>query len=185
MRSTREIAQEFNPDARIVYVDNDPLVMTHARALLNDAGVTTGHIEADLTDPGTLLDQARAVLDFTQPVAVMLMHVLGHIGDPARDDDRTARTIVQAVKDALPAGSVLVISEIAGTGPAAAAALACYSQSAAIPYHPRRPSQIAGLFDGLQLIEPGIVPISRWQPDPSPFTPPAVPAWGGAGITRC
>jgi hypothetical protein len=159
--------------------------MTHARALLNDAGVTTGHIEADLTDPGTLLDQARAVLDFTQPVAVMLMHVLGHIGDPARDDDRTARTIVQAVKDALPAGSVLVISEIAGTGPAADAALACYSQSAAIPYHPRRPSQIAGLFDGLQLIEPGIVPISRWQPDPSPFTPPAVPAWGGAGITRC
>jgi hypothetical protein len=172
------------PRSRVIYTDNDTDVMAHARALLGGtATVRTGHIRADLNDPGSLLDQARAGLDFTRPVAVLLMQVLGHIGDPARDDDRHARTIVGVLKDALSAGSYLAVSEITTADPAAAAAMARYSQDAAIPYHPRDPGQVARLFAGLRLIHPGVVPVWQWRPDPSPFTPPPVPAWGGIGAT--
>jgi hypothetical protein len=172
------------PHSRVVYADNDTDVMAHARALLaGTATVSTGHIHSDLNDPGRLLDQARTELDFTRPVAVLLMHVLGHIGDPARDNDRHARMIVQELTDALPAGSFVAISEITTTDPAATAALARYSQDAATPYHPRDPGQVSSLFTGLRLIDPGVVPIWQWRPDPSPFTPPPIPAMGGIGAT--
>jgi hypothetical protein len=169
------------PHSRVVYADNDTDVMTHARALMaGTATVSTGHIHADLNDPGPLLAQARAELDFTRPVAVMLMQVLGHTGDPGRDD-RHARTILRSLTDALPAGSYLAISEITTCDPALTTALAAYSQAARIAYHPRDPAQVTGLFDGLTLTGPGVVPISQWRPDPSPFTAPPVPAWGGIG----
>jgi len=108
------------------------------------------------------------------------MQVLGHIGDP-RDGDHTALAVVGQLKDALPSGGCLAISEIADTEPALNAALGEYRQTGADPYHARRPDQIARFFDGLELAPPGVVPIGQWQPDPSPFTAPAVPVWGAAG----
>jgi len=157
------------------------MVMAYARALLTSRPpASTDHLHADLNDPGALLGKARAALDFRQPVAVLLMQVLGHIGDP-RDGDHLAQAAVNQIKDALPPGGYLVISEIADTDPALNAALHQYRQTGAVAYHPRRPGQITRFFDGLELADPGVVPIWQWRPDPSPFTAPPVPAWGAAG----
>ena len=140
--STHEIAEAAAPGCHVVYADNDPMVMAYARALNARPPGSTDHIHADLNDPGALLDKARASLDFTRPVAVLLMQVLGHIGDP-RDGDHTALAAVGQIKDALPSGGCLAISEIADTEPALNAALGEYRQTGADPYHARRPDQIA------------------------------------------
>jgi hypothetical protein len=179
--NTHEIAAAAAPGCRVVYADSDPLVVTFARALLTASPpASTGHLHADLNDPAALLDMARASLDFTCPVAVLLMQVLGHIGDP-RDGDHAALAAVSQIKDALPSGSYLTISEITDTEPALNAALSAYHQECAGRYHARRPDQIARFFEGLELISPGVVPIGQWRPDPSPFTAPATPVLGAAG----
>jgi O-methyltransferase involved in polyketide biosynthesis len=179
--NTHEVAQRVAPDARVVYVDNDPLVLTHARALLTSTpqGVTA-YIDADLHDPDTILEAAAQTLDFTQPTALMLMGILGHVGD--HDE---ARSIVQRLLDALPSGSYLALND--GTdviSKAFARAQQRYNESGALPYHLRRPEQIAGFFDGLELVEPGLVSVPRWRPDPTDASgdPPAeVDAFGGVG----
>ena len=169
------------PGCRVAYADRDPMVMAYARApLIAGPPGSAAHIHADLNDPGALLDRARAALDFTRPVAVLLMQVLGHLGDP-RDGDHPALAVVGQVKDALPSGSYLAISEITDTDPALNAALHPYRQSGADPYHARRPGQIARFFEGLELTPPGLVPIGQWRPDLSPFPAPDVPVWGAAG----
>ena len=179
--NTHQIAEAAAPGCRVVYADRDPMVMAYARALLTAAPPgSTAHIHADLNNPGTLLDMARAALDFTRPVAVLLMQVLGHIGDPC-DDDHPALAVVGQIKDTLPSGSYLAISEITDTDPALNAALHHYRKSGADPYHTRRPGQIARFFEGLELTPPGVVPIGQWRPDPSPFPAPDVPVWGAAG----
>jgi hypothetical protein len=178
--NTHEIAERAAPGCRVVYADNDKLVMAFARALLTGSSRTgTGYIDADLSDPDALLSLARGELDFGQPVAILLMHVLGHIGDPREDDDAAAQAIAGRLKDALPLGGYLAISEIADTHPAMNAALAHYAQTGAVPYRPRRPDQIARLLGGLDLIEPGVVPAHQWRPDPSPSPPLVVPVQGG------
>src|SRR6266566_992530 len=156
--------------------------VAHARALLesNPRG-GTDYIEADLYDPATLLSIARSKLDFTQPVAIMLMGVMGHIGNPREDDDRVGTSIVDALKDALPAGGYFVMYEGTDTDPAQREALAAYNASGAIPYYVREPEQVIRFFDGLELVEPGVVPIHQWRPDPGTVDPPVVPALGGIG----
>jgi hypothetical protein len=179
---THEVAQGVAPESRIVYVDHDPLVLAHARALLTSSTHGgTDYIEADLYDPATLLDIARTKLDFTQPVAIMLMGVMGHIGNPYEDDDQVARSIVDQLKDALPAGGYFVMYEGTDTDPAQAEALKAYNASGAIPYYVRQPEQVIRFFDGLELVEPGVVPIHQWHPDPGTIDPPVVPALGGIG----
>ena len=179
---THEVAQSVAPDARVVYVDKDPLVLAHAQALLasNPRG-GTGYIEADLYDPGTLLSLARAKLDFTQPVAIMVMGVMGHIGNPDEDDDSVARSILDSLKEALPAGGYLIMYEGTNTSPAQEEALRQYNASGAVPYYVRRPEQVIRFFGGLDVVEPGVVPIHEWRPDPSTISPPVVPALGGVG----
>jgi hypothetical protein len=180
--NTHEIAQRVTPECHVVYVDNNPLVLVHARALLtsNTEG-TTDYIEADLNDPDAIVRLARRKLDFTQPVAIMLMQILGHIGNPDENDDRVAQSIVGELKAALPVGGYLAINE--GIGDQAAnAALEQYNQTGAVPYRLRRPEQVIRFFDGLELAAPGVVPIQEWRPDHNPFgngTP--VPAFGGVG----
>ena len=167
--NTHEIAEAAAPGCRVIYADSDPMVMAYARALLTASPPgSTDHIRADLNDPGALLDMARAALDFTRPVAVLLMQVLGHIGDP-RDGDHTALAVAGQIKDALPRGGYLAISEITDTDPALNAALRDYRQTGTAPYHARRRGQIANFFEGLELTPPGIVPIGQWQPDPGPL----------------
>ena len=172
------------PGTRVIYTAGDPEVITLTRGTLADApGVETRYIQGALDDPGDLLPQALDALDPTRPTAVLLMQELGHYGDPAQGGSGFARVIVRALTRLLPAGSYLAISEITTCDPALTAALASYSQAADLPYHPRDPAQVTDLFDGLRLIDPGVVPIGQWRPDPSPFTPPPVPAWGGIGAT--
>jgi hypothetical protein len=179
--NTHEIAQRVAPRSRIVYVDNDPLVLAHARALLtSNAEGTTDYIDADLNDPDALLSIARQKLDFGQPIAIMLMGILGHIGNPGERDDHAARSIVDKLKAALPSGGYLALYEATDADPAQNEATRLYNESGAEPYHLRRAEQIARFFDGLELAEPGLVPIQDWRPDHSPFgNGTQVPAMGG------
>jgi S-adenosyl methyltransferase len=179
--NTHEVAQRLAPESRVVYVDNDPLVLTHARALLTSTpqGVTA-YIDADLREPARIVEAAARTLDFTQPIALMLMGILGHIGDY----DET-RSIVKRLLDALPSGSYLALND--GTNvisKAFAEAQQRYNESGAVPYHLRSPEQIAGLFNGLELVEPGVVSCPRWRPDPADAgggLPTEVDAFGGVG----
>jgi hypothetical protein len=179
--NTHEVAQRVAPESRIVYVDNDPLVLTHARALLTSSpqGVTR-YIHADLREPDKIVEAASETIDFTEPVALMLMGIVGHIGD--YDE---ARSIVKRLLDALPSGSYLALND--GTNVISkvfAEAQEGYNRSGAVPYHLRSPEQIAGFFEGLELVEPGVVSCPRWRPDPAATAdglPAEVDAFGGVG----
>jgi S-adenosyl methyltransferase len=178
--NTHEVAQRVAPESRIVYVDNDPLVLTHARALLTSRPEgATNYVDADLADPGKILLEAAKWLDLTQPVALMLMGVLGHIID--YDE---ARSIVARLLDGLPAGSYLAINDSINTSEALEEALRQYEASGAIPYRTRSLEQFAGFFDGLELAEPGVVLVADWRPDPSPFPSPEIPQVGAVGRKR-
>ena len=163
--NTHEVAQAAAPDARIVYVDNDPLVLAHARALLtsNPQGATE-YMDADLHDPATILDMAtRTTLDLSKPVGLILMNILGHVADLTE-----ATRIVQRLMGALPSGSYLVTAD--GTnvidGPAFEQAIAVWNANAPLSYHLRSTAQLATFLNGLDVVEPGLVPCSRWRPRP-------------------
>jgi S-adenosyl methyltransferase len=166
--NTHEVAQRVVPAARIVYVDNDPLVLVHARALLTSApeGVTD-YIDADVHDPEAILESAAQTLDLDRPVAVMLMGILAHI-----DDYDEARSIVHRLMAGLPPGSYLAVRDGSDTDPAYVRAMSGYNTSGAVPYHLRSPEQIAGFLDGLEPVEPGVVPCPLWRPG-SPASSPA------------
>jgi O-methyltransferase involved in polyketide biosynthesis len=179
--NTHQVAQRVNPACRIVYVDNDPLVLAHARALLSSTPQgATDYIHADLRQPDQILEAAARTLDIGQPVALMLMGILGHLSD--YDE---AHSIVKRLLDALPSGSYLAIND--GTSVISkefAAAQEGYNQSGAVPYHLRSPEQIAGFFEGLEVVEPGVVSCPRWRPDPADASgglPDEVDAFGGVG----
>jgi O-methyltransferase involved in polyketide biosynthesis len=162
--NTHEVAQRVAPESRIVYVDNDPLVMAHARALLNSSPEgATAYIEADARDVGAVLDGAAATLDLSQPVAITMLGILPFIGD-----DDQARDIVTRLLAAVPAGSYLAIthSTSEATGDRVIEAVRQWNQVAPTPYTLRSPAQITAFFDGLELIEPGVVSCPRWRPEP-------------------
>jgi hypothetical protein len=163
--NTHEIAQGMVPQARIVYVDNDPLVLVHARALLTSSpeGVTD-YVQADLRDPDRILQEAAKTLDFTQPIGLIMLAILGHL--PDSDDPHG---IVSRLLAALPSGSYLALSEDTDTHAANNEATRIYNQNpnSASRYHLRSPEQIGRFFDGLELVEPGVVSTSQWRPEPS------------------
>jgi hypothetical protein len=178
--NTHEVAQRVAPDSRIVYVDNDPVVLVHARALLTSTpqGVTQ-YVDADLHEPDRILEAASKTIDFTEPVALMLLGILGHV-----TDDDEARSIVKRLLGALPSGSYLAVYDGTDTNPAGVEAQERYNRSGAVPYRLRSPEQVTGFFDGLELVEPGVVSVSRWRPDPADAAggpPAAVDAFGGVG----
>jgi SAM-dependent methyltransferase len=162
--NTNEVAQQVAPDARVVYVDNDPIVLAHARALLADHDPEhTTVIRADLRDPEAILDYGlvRSVLDFDQPIGVLLVAVLHFVAD--RDDPIG---IVRTLMSAVPPGSYLVVSH--GTGDfnpeAAAAAVRTYDRTGA-PIVARSKEQVLEFFADLDVVEPGIVQVPWWRPD--------------------
>jgi hypothetical protein len=163
--NTHQVAQAVAPDARIVYVDNDPLVLVHARALLSGtAEGATEYLEADLHEPAAILDAAgRATLDLSRPTGLILMNILGHV--PDLDE---AVSIVRHLMGGLPSGSYLVTAD--GTnvidGPAFEEAIAVWNANAPLSYHLRHPDQLAQFLDGLDVLEPGLVPCARWRPAP-------------------
>jgi len=162
--NTHEVAQRVAPESRVVYVDNDPLVLTHARALLvGSPEGATDYIDADARDVGTILRGAAATLDFTQPVAITMLGILPFVGD---DDE--AKGIVRRLLAAVPAGSYLAITHSTSevSGERVIEAVRQWNEVAPTPYRLRSPEQIAVFFEGLELIEPGLVPCPRWRPDP-------------------
>jgi hypothetical protein len=172
-KSVHEVAQSVAPDSRVVYVDNDPLVLVHARALLTSSPAgRTAYISADLRNPGEILSApaVRSVLDFTQPVALMLVAVLHFIGDA----DNPAE-LVAALCEALPAGSYLVASHItAEHNPAGSAAGQRAYRGGGVPMRPRDHDLFAEIaFAGLDLVSPGVVLVSEWRRTDSSPPPPA------------
>ncbi|MBA9005323.1 SAM-dependent methyltransferase [Thermomonospora cellulosilytica] len=162
MQNTHEVAQQVAPESRIVYVDNDPLVLVHARALLANTtseGLTT-YVHADYHDPERILAGAEKVLDFDRPVAVMFMGVLGY-----EPDLEVVRSIVGRVMDATAPGSHLVLWDGTDTSPAVVEGADKLVQSGGVPYILRSPDALARCFEGLEMVEPGLVPITRWRPD--------------------
>jgi hypothetical protein len=176
MDNTHEIAQRLAPASRIVYVDNDPLVLTHARKLLTSTPEgATDYVEADVRDPEAILTEAARTLDYDKPVALMLMGILGLVSDYDQ-----ARSIVGRLMAALPSGSYLAAYDGTDSDPAYTEAIRTYnSASGAVHYNPRPQEQIAGYFEGLELLEPGVVPVTRWRPDPGQDDVPEVSCSGG------
>ncbi|WP_067453983.1 SAM-dependent methyltransferase [Actinomadura macra] len=174
--NTHQVAQRAAPSCKIVYVDNDPLVLVHARALLTSRPEgATHYIDADLHDPAGIVRQAADYLDFEQPIALMLMGILGHV-----NDDEEARSIVRHLVGALPSGSYLVLYDGTATDQAFIDAQQGYDDTGAVPYRLRHPERVADFFAGLELLDPGVVPLPHWRPDPSPLgMPPSVDAYCG------
>jgi S-adenosyl methyltransferase len=168
--NTHQVAQRVDPACRVVYVDNDPVVLTHARALLVSApqGVCE-YLEADLHDPAAIMAQAARTLDFTQPVAVLLLAILHFFPD----DDYPA-DVVAALAGGLAPGSCLAISHVtADLAPEqVTAATAAYNTLAPVPVTPRTHAQVTGLFGGLPLVAPEVVPVSQWRPRIGELPPP-------------
>jgi S-adenosyl methyltransferase len=161
--NTHEVAQRLAPESRVVYVDNDPLVMVHARALLtnaSDAGVTD-YIEADVRQPDNILQEAARTLDFNQPVALMLVAVLHFI---AEDED--PYSIVARLVDTLAPGSYLVMSHATGEYLDAKTLAGFAAGPAAISFRTRE--QFARFFDGLELLPPGIASAAEWRAEDEP-----------------
>ena len=175
--NTHQVAQRVAPESRIVYVDNDPLVLAHARALLTSRPRgTTNYIDADLRDPAKILQEAAKWLDLQQPVALTLMGVLGHVIDYEQ-----ARAIVTLLLDGLPCGSYLAINDSINTCDALEEALRVYEASGAVPYRTRSVEQFAGYFGGLDLVEPGVVNVADWRPDPGGDRGLQIPQAGAVG----
>ena len=178
--NTHQIAQGMAPQARIVYVDNDPLVLVHARALLTSCPEgATDYVEADVRDHDTILREAAKTLDFAQPIGLMMLGILGYI-----PDSDNPQAIVSRLLDPLPSGSYLVIDDGTDTDPACVEAIQAYNQNpdSASSYHLRSPEEIARYFDGLELVEPGVVSSSRWRPEPNAWGEPAeIPDYAGVG----
>ncbi|SNR67673.1 SAM-dependent methyltransferase [Actinoplanes regularis] len=162
MQNTHQVAQAVAPDSRVVYVDNDPLVLVHARALMTEAAGDgrTVHVDADYHEPERILAEAREVLDFSQPVAVMFMGVLGY-----EPDLKVVSSIVDQIVRVTPSGSYLVLWDGTNTTPAVVEGAARLAQSGGVPYILRAPDEIGGLFAGLEMVEPGLVQITGWRPD--------------------
>lgn len=159
--NTHEVAQRVAPDSRIVYVDNDPLVLVHAHALLTSSPQgACAYIDADVRDPANILRQAAGTLDFSKPVALTLLGTLGQLPD---SDDPSS--IVARLMEPLPSGSYLVLSDGTDTDEALNQAIAVYNDNSASSYHLRSPERIARFFDGLELLEPGVVTTSNWRPE--------------------
>ena len=167
--NTHEVAQRLAPESRVVYVDNDPLVLVHARALLTSTPQgATDYLEADVREPERILERAADTLDLDRPVGLMMLGILGQISD---DDD--PRGILDRLLSRLAPGSYLALSDGVDTNPALNQAVAAYNARSANTYHLRSPERIAGFFAGLELVEPGVVATSRWRPEPADIGGPS------------
>jgi hypothetical protein len=181
--NTHEVAQAIAPDARVVYVDNDPMVLVYARALLTSSPEgRTAYVDSDLRDTPAILREASRILDFGAPIALMLLIILHLI--PDQDDPYG---IVAALVDGLPSGSYLVLAHPASDIRAASMAEMTrrVNERMSGPRATMRDrAAIARLFEGLELLEPGVVQPQQWRPDPAVLGPDQVTAWCGVARKR-
>jgi hypothetical protein len=177
--NTHEVAQQIAPSSRIVYVDNDPLVLVHARALLTSHPQgQADYLNADLREPEKIIEGARRTLDFGQPIALTLLGILNFIPDDAEAADLVARLV-----DAVPSGSYLAIShpttEI--NGETMVEALRLWNEGPAAKMVLRSAEQVNRLFGDLEMVEPGVVSCSQWRPEKGEENAEPVPHYGGVG----
>ncbi len=177
--NTHEVAQSVAPDCRVVYVDNDPIVLSHARALLTSGphGVTS-YLDADLRDTGRVLAAAAGMLDFSRPVAVMLMAILQHV-----DNAENPNGIVATLLGALPPGSYLALSHPASDIDAEAQGKLAegLNKTMAEKVTMRDRAQVTRFFVGLELVEPGLVRVPEWRPASELEAKSPAGLWGGVG----
>ncbi|MDO0929063.1 SAM-dependent methyltransferase [Streptomyces sp. TG1A-8] len=161
--NVHEVARQVAPDVRVAYIDNDPIVAAHGNALLSSSG-STRIVLGDLRDPQALVDhpEVRQVIDFRQPVVLMLIAVLHFL----TDEEDPAR-VVATLRDALPAGSFLVLSHATGDFADRAAAQAVYNKATA-SMNLRSRAEVERFFAGFDLVEPGVVQVPFWRPDTPP-----------------
>jgi SAM-dependent methyltransferase len=179
--NSHEVAQAIAPESRVVYVDNDPLVLAHARALLTSSreGVCEV-VDGDLRDPETIVKDAAQTLDFTRPVAVLLVavaHFLDDADDPAR--------VVATLASLLAPGSCVAISHLTSdfAPEQVGAGVAAYNALVPAGITARTHREITGLFGGLSLVPPGVVPVSEWRPDHAPLRGVSADVYAGLATT--
>ncbi|QHA08565.1 SAM-dependent methyltransferase [Streptomyces broussonetiae] len=176
--NTHEVAQRIAPESRIVYVDNDPLVLAHARALLTSTPEgRTDYLDEDLRNVDAILDHAARTLDLSEPVALMLLGVVIFIGD-----DEDPYGLVRQLTDRLPTGSHLVLSHTVTSPsmPDVDEAVKFWNENGTPRLTQRTPEDVARFFDGLELLEPGVVSCSRWRPEHAHGAAPEEVAMFGA-----
>jgi S-adenosyl methyltransferase len=174
--NVHQVAQSVIPDATVVYVDNDPVVLRHAWMLLADVPAGVSYLDADLRDPARILREAASWLDFGQPVAVLLLGILHNIGD--QDDPEG---IVRTLTEALPGGSYLAICHLTGDiyPELTEFAAALNARQLDAPLVLRDRAQVARFFAGLDLVEPGVVQLSKWRPRSAAEAAAPAALWGG------
>ncbi len=176
--NVHEVAQSLAPDTRVLYVDSDPIVLAHARALMRSTPAgRTAFVQADARHPEQILGHPTlpAVIDPSQPVALLLIGIVHHL----RDDD-APYDVVQRLVDWLPSGSYLaVVTPSADFDPSMMASIAATAERSGIPYVPRSKADTERFFAGLELVDPGVVPILGWRPDEEPADVRAVHGWAG------
>jgi S-adenosyl methyltransferase len=176
-KNVHEVAQDAAPTSRIVYVDNDPVVLAHARALLTSTPEgATDFIEADMRDPEKVLREAAGTLDFGEPVAVLLLGILHFL-----PDDEEAAGIIRLLMEAVPAGSYLAICQLTADfyPQMTELALRVNERQPNAPLVLRERARVARFFDGLDLVPPGIVQVSKWRPDSEVEAAAPAALWGG------
>ncbi len=181
--ATHQVAQSLVPESRVVYVDNDPMVLSHARALLKSApGGAVGYVDADVRDSDAIVAGARETLDLGRPTAVLLLFTLAYVPDPAQ-----AAAVVSSLAAAMPPGSYVVIYHLASAlDPALREASREWNKvMPAQPLTPRTRAEIADLAAGLEQVPPGLVPVTEWRPAPDdPQFDHVVPLYAVVARTR-
>ncbi|HEX6930861.1 MAG TPA: SAM-dependent methyltransferase [Streptosporangiaceae bacterium] len=167
--NTHEVAQAIAPDARVVYVDNDPIVLVHARALLASSPQgSTQYVDGDVRNAGPILKAAASTLDLARPVALMLLGIMHLV-----QDSEDPYGIVAGLMAALPSGSYLALSHPAiDIHAAQAEAQRRYNERVSTPQTLRTREQVATFFEGLELVPPGLTYVHAWRPDPGDETDP-------------
>jgi hypothetical protein len=176
-QNVHEVAQAIAPESRVVYVDNDPIVMRHAQALLaSGPDGATGYIQADVRDPETILAQAAETLDFSQPIAIMLLAMLHFVSD-AQDPAGIIHTLMNAVP---PCSYLAIGHHTADIYPEMSEFARRMSElNPDFPATLRDKEQVTNLFTGLDLVPPGVVQISKWRPESEADALAAAALWGG------
>ncbi|MGD1223580.1 MULTISPECIES: SAM-dependent methyltransferase [Streptomyces] len=179
-----QVAQGSAPESRIVYADNDPIVLRHAQALLHGtAEGSTEYVHADVRDPGTILRLAGESLDLTRPVALSLVALTHYLGDAGEDD---VYGLLKGYVDALVPGSFLVLSQVTSDiSPEGVAKAAELFRRSGTPFYPRSRAEFTRFFDGLELVDPGVVAVSEWRPEEEDLAAQAegpVPVYAGVAV---
>jgi len=182
-----QVAQAVAPESRVVYADNDPIVLRHAQALLRGSEEgRTDYVHADVRDIGTLLQQAAESLDFSRPVALSLVALTHYLGGEADGDD--VHGLLQKYVAALAPGSYLILSQVTpDLNPEAIAKAAAAFRAGGTPFHPRSITEFQRFFEGLELLGPGVIPVTGWRPEAEDVAAQAegvVPVYAGVAVKR-